>query len=354
MIARLAYRGLRVVMPREATFWDYIARTGIVIFTGPNGSGKSLAAVASLLPVLDGDGIGWECWNADHRHHDAYRFHAADCTLCPAPGAVERLRVQEAKGFVRSFRDLFCDDGWELLDGAARGTRLAYSTVVLLDPLTGDPHHRFRALTDFRALVLIEHSDVLFDEVAGVADAQDSGSIPVQVVQWMHTLRKADVRLRVTTPAYSRCAKPVRQVAQAVVDCRSHFAERSSGRLWRSRRMFTFRAYDRAGFEDFTEGVKERVASAARCVFWRPGCRAEAHYDTLSAVQMLGHVTEHGMCSACGGSRSRPRCACDPAAEHEHVVIEETVSAAGSRVRRAVPVAVELAAERALAAGRSA
>jgi hypothetical protein len=223
------------------------------------------------------------------------------------------------------------------------GVRLVYSTVPLLDD-EGEPHSLYRPLVDFRQLVTIEHSDVLFDEVAGVSDSSDSSGVPVQVTNWLHQLRKRDCRLRVTTPAYARCSKPIRQVAQIVVDARSFFPERQqSGRLWRPRRAMLFRAFDAFAFDDYTAGVAkgERIKSLAGAAFWRPGSEAADRYDTLGAVQALGHVTEGGMCAVCGGSRSRPRCACDHSVDDipaHRISVEEVVGSGGARVRRAVVI----------------
>lgn len=317
-------------------FWQLLDSTGITIFVGPNGSGKSLCAVLSRLGVLDGK--TWECHEAAHAHHEAYRAHERECADCVAPNLVAR-RHRDGRLEVE-----VCRVGFELLDQGARGERLVYSTVALIDPETGDDHERYRPLLDYQQLLGIEHAEVLFDEVAGISDASESAAVPVQVVNWLHTLRKADVRLAVTTPAYARCSKPIRQVAQVVVDARSFFPEpRQAGRLWRPRRMFAFVAFDAFAFEDFTTGTREKVPPLARAVFWRPGSRAERHYDTLGQVLALGHVTEAGLCSACGGARSRPKCACpvDHGAADVQLVVEETVSASGSRVRRAVPVQSE-------------
>lgn len=309
---------------RSERLWELVDRTGIVVFVGPNGSGKSLAAVASSLRALEG--IGWECTQLAHHHAAPLARHMDGCEEgCDRGPATPAL---------------VCDEGQALIDEHCSGTRLVYSTVPLLDD-AGEPHDLFRPLVDFRQLVTIEHADVLFDEVAGVSDSSDSSGVPVQVTNWLHQLRKRDVRLRVTTPAYARCSKPIRQVAQVVVDARSFFPERStSGRLWRPRRAMLFRAFDAFTFDEFTASTSrgDRIKPLAGAAFWRPGSEAARRYDTLSAVQALGHVTEGGMCAVCGGSRSRPKCACDHAVDDvpaSQLAVEETVSASGARVRRA-------------------
>ncbi|HWD44165.1 MAG TPA: hypothetical protein VHM23_10735 [Actinomycetota bacterium] len=303
---------------RGPRLWDLVDAMGIVVFVGPNGSGKSLAMVQAEQATLTG--VTWSCRQTEHRHHEPYRRHATRCARCTPTDP--------------------CRIGALLIDRYATGRRLVYSTVPLLDH-AGDPHPLYRPLIDYRQLVTIEHGDVLFDEVAGVSDASDSASVPVQVVNWLHQLRKRDVRLRVTTPAYSRCSKPIRQVAQLVVDARSFMPElASTSRMWRPRKAMLYRAYDAFEFEDFKASTGQRLSSRAAGAFWRPGSFAESAYDTLGAVLTLGHVTEAGQCAVCGGSRSRPRCACDHSTEDlavHDLDLVETVSSSGARVRRAVP-----------------
>jgi hypothetical protein len=314
---------------RSPRMWELVQNSGIVVFVGPNGSGKSLAAVQATLPALRG--IAWTCDQLAHHHNEELRRHIDVC----APDKDVVCDRDTSKPTT------LCDVGQMIGAACCAGTRLVYSTVPLLGA-NGEPHDLYRPLVDFRQLVTIEHAEVIFDEVAGIADASsDSSSMPQQVTNWLHQLRKRDVRLRVTTPAYSRCAKQIRQVAQLVVDARSFFPEHSeAGRLWRPRRAMLFRAFDGFGFEDFTSSVSkgDRIKPLAGAAFWRPGSEAAASYDTLGAVQALGHVLEGGMCAICGGARSRPRCACDHAVDDvaaDRLVVRETVGASGARVRRA-------------------
>jgi hypothetical protein len=273
-------------------------------------------------------GIPWECDQLAHHHNAELRKHVEACD----GGEVEEPCDRDTERPVH-----LCEVGRFVADRTTRGDRLVYSTVPLLQD--GEPHDRYRPLTDFRQLVTVEHADVIFDEVAGVSDAADSSAMPVQVTNWLHQLRKRDVRLRVTTPAYARCSKPIRQVAQLVVDARSFFPERAtSGRMWRPRRGMLFRCFDSFEFEDYTSSTAERIKSQGNAVFWRPGSLAERSYSTIGAVQALGHVTEGGMCGVCGGSRSRPACACghdvDDVPMRELRVVE-TVGSSGRRIRKA-------------------
>jgi hypothetical protein len=167
--------------------------------------------------------------------------------------------------------------------------------------------------------------------------------MPVQVVNWQHKLRKADIRQRVTTPAYARCALPIRQVAQVVVEMRSFFPVRQTGLVWRPRRLVLATAYDATSFDDFmaSDGQRDRLKPIARGLLWVPGCAAIQAYNTRGQVLSLGHVTEGGMCISCGGSRSRPKCGCEQ--DHGDAAIGDlevvtVIGASGARTRKAVRV----------------
>lgn len=295
--------------------WRLINVTGIVVFVGPNGSGKSLAMIRAVEPILSG--VRWQCTDTAHRHFDEWHSHVADCGCSGDDG---------------------CEVAAATWDACSRGLRLVWSTVPILGD-DGADHPLYRPLTDYRELLQVEHADVLFDEVAGISDASDSASMPVQVVNWLHQLRKRDVRLRVTTPAYARCSKPIRQACQLVVDARAFFSEPAqSGRLWRPRRAMIYRAYDAFAFEDFTASKGQSLGSLARAAFWRPGSTTERRYDTLGQVLSLGHVTDTGMCVVCGGGRARPKCACSPEADLiplDELEVHEHTTPSGSRVRSA-------------------
>lgn len=310
--------------------------TGVVVFCGLNGSGKSLFTVQAELNALDG--IEWVCFDIDHRHHDPFRQHAKGCATCDV-GTFLAHHVTTDEGLEHGHTEgVICAEGQGLIAANARGDRLVYSTVPLTES-RGVPARLYRPLVNYQQLLTIEHADVIFDEVAGIADSSSSASMPVQVINWQHKLRKGDIRQRVTTPAYARCALPIRQVAQVVVECRGFAPTRTIGKLWRPRRIVQAKAYDAFAFEDFiaSEGQRNRLKPLAKALIWVPKSEAIHRYNSFGQVLQLGHINEAGMCMNCGGSRARPKCACDLGNDAVvDLVIEETVSASGTRTRRAV------------------
>lgn len=287
-----------VPLHNSKDFWRTVEHTGIIVFQGPNGSGKSLAMVHGALPVLAG--MEWHCEMVSHRHHEPYRQHVAsgDCSA--------HCDLRETAN-----RGVRCDVGQSLIDFNAHGVRRIFSTVPLLAE-DGSDHPLCVPLHDYSQLLTLEHCDLFFDEVAGVSDASSSSTIPVQVVNYLHKLRKADVRLRCTTPDFDRCSLPIRQACQIVVDCRAMFAEAgTSGRIWRPRAMMRYRAYSKDQFMHLTPDKRKTLKPVGRAIFWRPGCEAERRYNTLGAVTTLAHVDQFGVCMACDGTRTRPKCSCE-------------------------------------------
>lgn len=337
-MARLLFR-LWSFFISSARLWELLAGTGIAVFVGPNGSGKSVIMIQAEAAALEG--MTWVCWDAEHRHHRPFLRHAASCEVCDLgnylPHAVQSRADLDGLAF-----GILCPLGAGLLIEHSSGVRKVYSTV----PLTlskGVPHPLYVPLTDYRQLLTIEHADVLFDEVAGIADASASASMPVQVVNWQHKLRKADIRQRVTTPAYGRCALPIRQVAQVIVETRAFWPARKSGKLWRPRQIILATAYDAWAFADFmaTEGQRDKLKPMARALIWVPTCEAIEHFNSWGQVLSLGHVTEGGMCISCGGGRSRPKCGCDEDhsdAEVGSLRVETVTTASGARTVKAVRV----------------
>lgn len=341
-LARAAWSLLANVAGGDGVkFRRFLGTAGIVVFVGPNGSGKSLLCVESILPTLDG--VEWACDDLEHLHNRPAQQHVRDHEGCPVLGRRRPENASELGGRRRAddpgeWEE--CPDLRAILDRCGRGVRLVHSTLPLLLPSTGLPHPLYRPLQHVRDLVGIEHADVLFDEVAGVSDASDSATMPAGLTRWLQQLRKRDVFLRITTPAYDRCSKPIRQVAQVVVDVRSFFpGESESGRLWRPRRAMLARAYDAFEFGTFNKSSGKRMASKASWFYWRADHDAMHHYSTLAQVNALVDVTETGICTTCNGSRSRPKCECPTGVDQvpaDRVRIEERVTSAGARYRRAV------------------
>lgn len=196
--------------------------------------------------------------------------------------------------------------------------RHVLSTVKLLDSDTGQAHSCYEPLTEWHQLLHAEHCDVLMDEIVGIAGSRESQGMPVQIANLLVQLRRRDVVLRWTAPAWARADKIIRETTQAVTVCRGFLAKmpepdpdsEDEQRLWKQRRLFKWRTFDAANYEQFTLGTLERVGAMQVSWFWGPSSRAFASYDTLDAVEQIGHVMDSGRCAVCGGRRRVQECSC--------------------------------------------
>lgn len=206
---------------------------------------------------------------------------------------------------------------------AALGSgRRVLSTVALYD-INGNPHPLYIPLVDFRQIVSARHCDVLLDEVTGVASARDHQGMPTQLVNKLVQLRRADVRVRWSTPWFSRADAVLREVTQAITVCTGSFGKRQESddglAAWRSNRLFHWTTFDARKLKDFdnidTNAVKDSNGKRIKpeCSQWyyrTPNSLAARSYDTGEEVMRLTHLDESGRCIDCGGNRQRPRCSC--------------------------------------------
>lgn len=200
----------------------------------------------------------------------------------------------------------------DTLPSLERGRRVL-STVRLLDPVTGLPHPSYERLTDWGQLMEAEHCDVLFDEVVGIASARESQGMPVQVANLLVQLRRRDVVLRWSAPAWARADKIIRECTQAVTVCHGYLSKRAAHdapRLWAPKRLFRWSTYDALDFDQASTGQIQKAPNGSTAWFWGPNSLAFASYDTLDSVERVGDVLDSGRCVHCGGRKTVPRCSC--------------------------------------------
>lgn len=220
---------------------------------------------------------------------------------------------------------------WDSLPTLAAG-RPVLSTVRLLDwenprPCEGcdtcadgtvthqQAHPLWVPFTDWQQLLEAERCDVLMDEVTGVASSRESHAMPAPVANALVQMRRRDVVIRWTAPNWARADKIIRECSQAVTYCTGYFPKATSDedgeRLWRNRRLFKWKTYDAADFEDFTVGKREQLRAMTVDWHWGPSSPVFSAYDTFDSVLSIGTVTDSGRCYRCGGRRRVPECRCD-------------------------------------------
>lgn len=207
------------------------------------------------------------------------------------------------------------------------------STVRVLDPrkpwnsIAGYPtYDGFEQLNRWSQLLDFSNGDVLFDEVLGVAaSASGAGSLPEEVKLLLNQLRRRDILLRWTAPAWSRANIVLREVTQAVTVCRGYsprYENRGDdSRLWGQNRLFRWTTYDAIDFATWTDNKEANLKGLANAWAWREtpwyiggvgsASWAAASYDTYDAVSNVDSGT--GYCFVCKGERAKPRrspCSC--------------------------------------------
>jgi len=199
--------------------------------------------------------------------------------------------------------------------------RRCLSTVALLDSETGLPHPMYERFEDWDQLLDARDCDVLMDEMVGIAGSRESAKLPVQVQNILVQLRRRNVVLRWTAPAWGRADKIIREVTQSVTECRGYFpdkrvqaevdGEETAIKLWAPKRLFNFRTYDCIDFEDWTNGKRDKAVPLVKEWQNGVGSRVFKSYDTMDAVTRVGAADDAGKCAICAGTRAPKRCSCD-------------------------------------------
>lgn len=233
-------------------------------YIGQNSAGKTTAAVFDSLPTLAG--IPWHCENVDHRHTKA---------------------------------------------GITSGVRRVLSTVRLLDSKTGESHPLYDEFNDWDQLKHAEHCDVIMDEMTGVAHSRDSSHLDGDIMLRLNQLRKVDVVVRWTAPAWARADKLIRECTKAVTVCYGSYPDRAASTLWMRNRRFHLLTYATADFDEFTSSKGAKLGASIQQWLWGPDSDVFESYNTLESVTKIGKVSDTGTCTNCDGTRRRQECDCD-------------------------------------------
>jgi hypothetical protein len=198
------------------------------------------------------------------------------------------------------------------------------STVPIIDHRNGRPYWNYARMDSWAEILDTSFvgADILMDEITGIANARASQAMPIQVQSMLDKLRKRDLTLSWTAPAWGRADTTIRTTTLGVTLCRSYFPDRRSSiggdvAAWLPRRLFRVRTFDALGFEDFNRARAEGNTVRSKPLraeavewWWGPGSPAFASYSTMDPVTRVGEVLDSGRCAHCGGSRPVPKCSC--------------------------------------------
>lgn len=211
------------------------------------------------------------------------------------------------------------------------GNLALYPERIGLPELTRDGRPFFEPLTGWRQLTELRDCTLILDEITSVFPSRQALSLPPQLQRVLNQLRKVNVTVVWTAPAWARADKILREVTQYVTVCRGFMPdrwqrvpERARGlhlnpkrdgeveSLWAPRRLFSFSTYNAQDLENEVEGKSTgNVAKPIkRSWYWRPRHLGQLAYSTLEAVSLLDHLDDIGVCLSCGGHRARKKCTC--------------------------------------------
>ncbi len=230
------------------------------------------------------------------------------------------------------------------LPSLARG-RPVYSTVRVGSPDGTDWFENCYPLVNLAQLLTVERCAVLIDEITSSFPARQAMVLPPDAQRLSNQLRKGDIEFAWTAPNWMRADKMFREVTQEVTVCRSMVSSRyvrsaetgkvarydedgqfsspmfplldgkPGGRVrwpnsWPARELFRFKTYNAEDFEEFSLHTQNRVKAIRKRWYVRRRHKAWKSYSTLEEVVLLAHLDESGICVACGGTRTRPKCVC--------------------------------------------
>lgn len=202
---------------------------------------------------------------------------------------------------------------------ALRSGRRVLSTVPLMDPDTGLPHPLYVPWTHWDQLLDWWDGDVLADEVLSMASSRGSASLDVRAQTMLVQLRKRNCRFWWTAPSFKRADIILREVTQAITECRGFYANaagvetrRGVIQSWAPKRLFAFRTYDATEFDDWTSGKRDKAKPLISEWFHGVGSEVFKAYDTLGAVNVISGVGDAGVCDTCAGTvTTKPKpCRC--------------------------------------------
>jgi hypothetical protein len=266
----------------------------IMGYVGPNGSGKSVAAVWDTLPSL----LAGRPVLSTVRLLDFER--PRECEGCDEPGHL-----------IPTYEPVPVPEGMTVADWI-RATQPEERRRLTGHRVHGAAHPLWIPFTDWQQLLDLKGADCLMDEVTGVGSSRESASMPAPVANTLVQMRRRDVVIRWTAPAWARADKIIRECSQAVTYCTGHMPKNSgdADRMWRQRRLYRWRTFDATVFEDFTAGKRDQLQTMLVDWHWGPKSGVYDAYDTYDTVLSIGTVTEGGTCYRCGGRRRAPECSC--------------------------------------------
>lgn len=194
--------------------------------------------------------------------------------------------------------------------------RPVLSTVKILDHLTGEPHPLYIPFVHWDQVRDFRGGDLLLDEVVGIANSRSSG-MPDDIQNILAQLRRRDVLMRWTAPAYQRADLVIRETSQAITLLHGYAKDRKivrqrgdavgAVRAWAPNRLFSAITYDAGDMSQFNaasaRGEQSKLKPKFVEWFWGPSSPVFDAYNTMDAVNQVS-----SLCPIDGGRRMSKTC----------------------------------------------
>lgn len=293
-------------------------------YVGPNGTGKSAVMVYDTLPSLDnGRPVLSTVRLLDY--NDPHECGDRPWDVCDDPDGHRREKVAV------DVRKLWTPEEFAAL---AENVDLSPDDVARLYALSPDvrtqlptgvyevhraSHRLYVKLTSYQQMLDWRNGDVLLDEILGIANSRESNGMPVPIQNLLVQLRRRNVSLRWSAPAWGRADKIIREVSQGVTLMSASMPKRAkqsddgSPRMWSERRLFVARTYDPVNMDEFEAHRADTIPAEVTSFYWGPRSLMFAAYDTYDSVSSIGwaDLAAGGACISCGGKRRPTPCSCD-------------------------------------------
>jgi hypothetical protein len=212
-----------------------------------------------------------------------------------------------------------------------RRGRPVVANFALEPERAGFPADLYQPLRTWQDVTKLRECTLLVDEISATFPSRQSAAMPAQLGRMLNQLRKPDVTLGWSGPAWARCDKLLRECTQLAVVCRGFLGTVEPGKSWRSNRVFSYWGYDARDYDTFDQSThQQKHRPVVKRWYRRKSGIAHELYDTREQVMLLSHLASGGTCMECGGERARPRCECDNEAPHERTA-RSTASRNGTR-----------------------
>jgi hypothetical protein len=222
---------------------------------------------------------------------------------------------------------MVCEPAWQ------RGIPVV-SNLTLHPEAAGFDPGLFVPLTTWRQIPELRNCVLFLDEIQATFPSRESAKMPAELGRILNQLRKPNVQLTLTAPAWTRADIIIRECVQFVTLCHGFLPDRyvreperrllrptvknDKGRPvrvettgWLPNRLFRYRTYDATQFDEFNLGKAAKLRAISTKWYWRMSGGADLMYETSEQCSLLDHLDETGICFVCGGHRARAKCTCE-------------------------------------------